>query len=330
MVTAVVHGRVDIKLIGPVDAYLAAGPISAATAFPGATILLPTGGTTTITNGIQLDATNCGIQPYLAAGGTLTASGSIVAQPGATYTGLDITGKVSAASAFTTPAVFKNCRITASGIYAVDNTNHGNLQLQNCTIIGGTTATIWSANVTLTDCEVTGGVDLLRPASNCTFTRVWAHDPQRQGAGAHSDAFQLTTNGASLTNITLSFCKLDAYGFDNYSNKMDWHNSAIQMGSFSGGSVTNFNITDCYFNGGNFTVNAGGLANVGGYYRRNQFGLDSNYGPLQAITYVDFDSSNVWAVSGTYTIHNSDGTVKTTFQTVAGQPVPPPGSGLGY
>lgn len=268
-----------------------------------------------ILHGHELDASNVGIEPFLALGGTLTPSTSItIKQSGTIIEGLDITGALVVDGA--TNVIARNCRITANGSgedggwpwttgYVVQAKNGGHLLLEDCTVIGGSSVSVLG-QVSMTRCEVKYGNDLIRPGGTSVLTEVWAHEPWRAGDGAHSDVFQWTNNGTSIISTTVRRCKFESYGWDPHSDGYDYHNAAIQTGSFgnengeqTGG--TDSIVEDSYFDGATYTVRAGGAAPlVSTVYRRNRFGLHHRFGAVHGVSgNITWDNDNVWHETGT-------------------------------
>ncbi|WP_227659626.1 hypothetical protein, partial [Georgenia subflava] len=58
--------------------------------------------------------------------------------------------------------------------------------------------------------------------------------------------------------------------------------------------ISNFVVEDNLFNGGNYTINAGGDAVDSAVYRGNEFGTDYRYGVFSSGSTSTFDSSNTW------------------------------------
>lgn len=198
-----------------------------------------------------------------------------------------------------------DCFIKPSGVwpwgsnYAATTKNDGKFRMENCEVEGGKSIAIYG-EFELYRVEAYHGSDLFRPQSGSSMVECWGHDIWRAGEGAHSDILQFTNNSDTIIDFTALRCKFEAMGWDPHTdNARDMHNAAIQTGSFNGGGGVNGSIRDCFFDGGNYTVNAGGIATVNVNYSGNKFGRNFKYGPVQATGgSVSFDNTNVWADTG--------------------------------
>lgn len=255
-----------------------------------------------ITHGEQITALNTGVRN----GVVLTDAGAYttqaanethvaqrftslkVAHPGCTFTDcqIDYTGTLYAARITGTmdplPS-FAYCTINAgTGGTSVSGVATGGVQMLRCKILQGVNSAFVNGPAVIEECYFTG---LYHPD------------------GVHADCFQVTSNGGTYTTIRrckfLAFDTDGAGGYDGGSPA----NASIQIGSLSGACL-NVDVTDCYFDGGNYTcshndVNNGTYGNPTGVWRGNKFGTGYRYGPLNRIKdYFDFDTSNIYAGSG--------------------------------
>jgi len=175
------------------------------------------------------------------------------------------------------------CTIDAgSGSSSVSGVATGGVQMYRCKILRGINSVFLNGPSTVEECYFTG-----------------LYHPE----GAHSDCFQVTNNGGTYTKITrCKFLAFDTDGADGYDISAQ-ANSSIQVGSLSG-PVLNLDVTDCYFDGGNYTCSHNNTKNgtygdPTGIWRGNKFGRNYRYGPLNRIAeYFDLDNSNVYADTG--------------------------------
>lgn len=167
---------------------------------------------------------------------------------------------------------------------------------------------------TLIRCRVWRCTDLIDPSGNASGQPVviqdsYLHEPihtvgATSSAGSHNDLVQIASNGTA-GGVFIQRSTLDAYtpaqpvAYTSSCTTFD----GIQVGAV----VTNFVLEDCYLNGAGYGVRpnssaSGTMTNCVG--RRNRFGLNFQFGPkmstlARANGIVDWQSSNVWDVTGT-------------------------------
>lgn len=143
---------------------------------------------------------------------------------------------------------------------------------------------------TLRRVEIHGTNDGVRLGPNVVVEDSWIHSMARKG-DLHPDAVQATTG----RNIIVRNNTLDVYNAD----LGDLNNAAVQLGTETGQRILRDALfEENYFNGGNYTVNIRGDANLDNViFRANVYGPNSRYGPVQAPRSVDF-SSDVFESDG--------------------------------
>lgn len=211
------------------------------------------------------DATNTGVP----AGTTLTPSGDItVSQNGAVIQNLDISGSVTILANNVT---IRNCRITSGDYYPIryfDNNNTG-LLIED-TEIAGTNSDVTSSiafnDYTARRVNVHGGADGLKVDGNVVIEDSYIHDLS-VGQDTHNDGFQAT--GGSNVTLRHNTCKLST---------TNGANACLQMGNENGNS-TNWLVTDNLFDGGGWTLNAGGADSLTIAFTNNRFTRNYGYGP---------------------------------------------------
>lgn len=191
--------------------------------------------------------------------------------------------------------------------FTIHRAGSGSVELEDCEVLGGKSVAIMGVDK-VTRTYVAGGSDLLRPAGGDSFyTEVLAEDLIMDSPKAHSDVLQFTLNKSEdqpvVANIHVVRCKLDARGRRDADGKStDPVNGAIQLGAFGANTGVMGEITDCYFDGGAFTLSGGGSGEAGKpiVLRGNKFGHLAMYGPVNPNWYKtqDIDDSNVWADTG--------------------------------
>ena len=193
--------------------------------------------------------------------------------------------------------------------YTVQRAGKGSVELEDCEVLGGKSVAITGVDK-ITRTYVTGGNDLLRaPEGDSFYTEVLAEGLIMDSPASHSDIMQVTfgkdrtPDNPAVANIHVLRCKFDARGHLGADGKsLDAVNGAIQLGSFGPNTGVMGEITDCYFDGGGFTL-AGGVNGSAGkpiVLRGNRFGRLSKYGPINPRwrESQDIDDSNVWADTG--------------------------------
>jgi hypothetical protein len=140
----------------------------------------------------------------------------------------------------------------------------------------------------LTRSDVHGVNDGARVGDGTVVEESWIHALVRQG-DHHPDTIQSTSG----TGILVRGNTLDAKSND------DLNNAAIMLGTETGPRLLkDASFVGNYLNGGNFTVNIRGDANLTNVvFRDNVYGPDSRYGPVRAPLTVSF-SSDTMAATG--------------------------------
>ena len=229
------------------------------------------------------------------AGTRLTPSGPItVREDGAVIEGLDVDGCVRVEAKDVT---IRSSRVRCSspvGQVAVAVGDDGDrLTLQDVEVDGlGTSAVCvgWS-RYTLLRVNVHGCADGIRFGHRVTIEDSWVHDLVRIRT-LHSDAVQTT----SATDVVIRGNTLDA----NNTALGDYHNSAIMMGSETGGQkVERVLIEDNHLDGGNYTLNVrGDIDATDVVIRDNTFGTSSRYGQVLTPASVPLGPGNRFVGSG--------------------------------
>lgn len=195
----------------------------------------------------------------------------------------------------------RNTRIRGNSDYdfAVDvreNTS-GNI-FEDCTIDGGeaSAATIggFGGGYTMRRCNISGGDDSIKLASNTVIEDCYIHDPYIT-PGSHSDVMQLT--GGS--NIIVRRNHISAW----YYQTNDFCNAAMMHGSPQG-DLDTYRVTDNYLDGGNFILHGGtdwtgyNITNV--YFGNNRFGRHKTYGTVNPDMYLNavWDDDNIFDDTG--------------------------------
>jgi hypothetical protein len=211
-------------------------------------------------------------------------------------------GFVSAAS---DPAVAN----PGTDLYTVQRAGAGSVELEDCEVYGGKSVAINGVDK-ITRTYVTEGNDLLRAApGESVWTEVLGDKILMASAESHSDVMQVTfgkqqtTETPQLARITVLRCRFDPrnnIGADGKAGQSG--NAAIQLGSFGPHTGVEGRITDCYFDGGAYTLGGGGKGDLGGpvVVRGCKFGRNAVYGPVHPgwRTNHDVDGSNVMADTG--------------------------------
>lgn len=194
--------------------------------------------------------------------------------------------------------------------YTVQRFGEGTVELEDCEVYGGKSVAILNVDK-LTRTYVAGGNDLIRaPAGESFYTEVLGEKLQMASPESHSDVLQVTfgknqtKDHPLLGTVHIVRCKFDARGRTGEDGKsLDPVNGAIQLGSFGPNTGVTGVITDCFFDGGPFTLSGGGKGDIGDpvVLRGNKFGRNCKYGPMHPgwRTNHDVDDSNVWADTGT-------------------------------
>lgn len=259
-----------------------------------------------VTHGVQLDPSGtkkAGIPP----GTVLTAATSnIITTPGV-ITGKSFVGQVEVRVSGVT---FQRCRFQASGwaarqacgssqylVFIDTAVQLSDVNLIDCELYGAASVSCHGPYY-VERCYFADGNDQFRVRTTsfgmtlkeCVFDGV-----VRLNADSHPDSVQFTNNGSGSLLATIDRCWIDCHNRDT----TELGNAAIQLGGFGTGGGPDGTVTDCYFNGGNYTVNAQKVPASGHLitFRRNRFGRIFRYGPLNGTSSpcFDFDDSNVWA-----------------------------------
>ncbi len=193
--------------------------------------------------------------------------------------------------------------------YTLQRFGQGSVELEDCEIYGGSSVAVLNVDK-MTRCYVAGGNDLIRvPSGDSFYTEVLGEKVQMAGPESHSDVMQVTfgkkqtEDSPLVANIKVLRCKFDARGrIGDDGKSLDSVNGAIQFGGFGPHTGVMGEITNCYFDGGPFTLSGGGGGDLGKpvVLRDNKFGRNSKYGPMNPSwrESQDVDDSNVWADTG--------------------------------
>jgi hypothetical protein len=248
-------------------------------------------------------AVRAGIPP----GATLTPSGSLTISAPGIYTDLDISGNLVIAA---NDVKLLRVRVCTGSFNALRCNGYTGFEAVDCEFSGGRASTV-NAQGRFVRCLAFDGDDLLRPTGDqFEWVESVAWWPLRDSPSSHSDALQFTTNGGIITGVAIERSLLSSWKPET----TDYMNAAIQTGDFKNRDGTiiggaHGSVTDCFFDGGNYTVNAGGAANrpeVRMTYTGNRWGLKARYGPAQAVnTNVVWDNTNVFHQTGTTTYGRS-------------------------
>lgn len=193
--------------------------------------------------------------------------------------------------------------------YTVQRAGQGSVELEDCEVYGGKSVAVMGVDK-VTRTYVAGGNDLLRaPEGESVYTEVLGEELIMDSPASHSDIMQVTfgkdrtPENPAVATIRVVRCKFDARGRIGENGKsLDGVNGAIQSGSFGPNTGVAGVITDCFFEGGAFTLAGGGQGDAGKpvVLRGNKFGRLSLYGALNPNWRKnhDVDASNVWADTG--------------------------------
>jgi hypothetical protein len=193
--------------------------------------------------------------------------------------------------------------------YTVHRGSTGSVELEDCEVYGGSSVSILNVDK-VTRTYVAGGNDLIRvPEGESFYTEVLGEKVQMASPESHSDVMQVTfgknqgPENPLVAKIKVIRCKFDARGRIGEDGKSaDPVNGAIQLGGFGPHTGVEGEITDCFFDGGPFTLSGGGRGDLGKpvVLRNNQFGRNCKYGPMHPgwRENHDVDESNVWADNG--------------------------------
>lgn len=194
--------------------------------------------------------------------------------------------------------------------YTVQRGGKGSVELEDCEVYGGKSVAIMGVDK-VTRTYVAEGNDLLRaPEGESFYTEVLAEKVLMSSPESHSDVMQVTfgkdrtPDNPAVGTIHVVRCKFDPrnrIGADGKS--IDPVNGAIQLGSFGPNTGVAGEITNCFFDGGAFTLSGGGRGEAGTpiVLRGNKFGRNCKYGPINPNWRKehDLDDSNVWADTNT-------------------------------
>jgi hypothetical protein len=244
-------------------------------------------------------AVRAGIPP----GAMLAPSGGLTISAPGIYTDLDISGNLVIAA---NDVKLLRVRVCTGSFYALRCNGYTGFEAVDCEFSGGRASTV-NARGRFVRCLAFDGDDLLRPTGDqFEWVESVAWWPLRDSPSSHSDALQFTSNGGMITGVVIERSLLSSWKPET----TDYMNAAIQTGDFKNPDGTiiggvHGSVTDCFFDGGNYTVNAGGAANrpeVRMTYTGNRWGLKARYGPAQAVnTNVVWDNTNVFHQTGTTT-----------------------------
>jgi hypothetical protein len=166
--------------------------------------------------------------------------------------------------------------------------------------LGGAQIGVGWNNYTLRRVEIHGTADGVRLGSNSVIEDSWIHDLKRQGE-LHGDAVQSTSGG----DILVRHNTLDSVTTDNH----DLNNSAIMLGTETGAQLlAEARFEGNYLNGGNYTVNIRGDANIRDVvFIDNVFGPDHRFGPVRAPRGIDFGSDVLQSTGQAVEVKDSAG-----------------------
>jgi hypothetical protein len=196
-----------------------------------------------------------------------------------------------------------------TAFYTVQRAGKGSVELEDCEVYGGKSVAVMGVDK-ITRTYVAEGNDLLRvPEGESTYTEVFGDRLIMASPESHSDVLQATfgkdrtAENPAVAVIHLTRCKFDARGrTDAGGRSLDGVNGAIQLGSFGPFTGVAGEITNCFFEGGAFTLAGGGRGEAGSpiVLRGNRFGRLSKYGAINPNWRKDHDvdDSNVWADTG--------------------------------
>ncbi|MDX2081884.1 MAG: hypothetical protein SFU53_13960 [Terrimicrobiaceae bacterium] len=192
--------------------------------------------------------------------------------------------------------------------YTVHRAGSGSVELIDCEVHGGRSVAVVGVD-RMTRTYIAGGNDLIRvPAGVSTYIEVLGERLQMASPESHSDVLQIhfgkdrTEETSQVASLTLLRCRFDSRGrLDAEGKSLDLVNAAIQLGSFGPHTGAEGTITDCYFDGGPFTLNGGNPGPAGGAFvlRGNRFGPHFQYGAISPgwRSAHDIDDTNVFADS---------------------------------
>ncbi|MFZ4682734.1 MAG: hypothetical protein ACOYMS_09545, partial [Terrimicrobiaceae bacterium] len=196
-----------------------------------------------------------------------------------------------------------------SAFYTVQRAGPGSVELEDCEVYGGKSVAIVNVDK-VTRTYVAEGNDLLRaPEGESFYTEVLGEKLLMSSPESHSDIMQVTfgkdrlPENPAVATIHVIRCKFDARGrIGDDGKSADPVNGAIQLGSFGPNTGVKGEITDCFFDGGAFTLSGGSRGEAGQsiVLRGNKFGRNSKYGATNPNWRKDHDvdDSNVWADTG--------------------------------
>lgn len=187
--------------------------------------------------------------------------------------------------------------------YTVNRAGTGSVELEDCEVFGGKMVAIRKVDK-LTRTYVSGGNDLLRaPEGDSFYTEIMAEMLLKSSPESHSDVLQITftkdPSGKPLVaQIHVVRCLFNATVPAGTKNA----NGAIQSGAFQEQNGVLGEITNCFFDGGAFSLSGGAAGELGKpiVLRGNQFGRNAKFGPFNPNWKKnhDLDDSNVWADTG--------------------------------
>lgn len=193
--------------------------------------------------------------------------------------------------------------------YTVNRSGKGSVELEDCEIYGGKSVAVLNVDK-MTRTYVAGGNDLIRvPSGESHYIEVLGEKVQMASAESHSDVMQVTFGKGQgpdtplLAQMRVIRCKFDSRGRIGEDGKSaDPVNGAIQLGSFGPHTGVEGEITDCFFDGGPFTLSGGGKGELGKpvVLRGNKFGRNCKFGPMHPGWRAnhDVDDTNVWSDNG--------------------------------
>jgi hypothetical protein len=194
-------------------------------------------GTTTITHGNQINASNTGVP----AGVTLTpASGTVtLSTPGAVWEGRDLTGSLEITADNVT---VRNCRIRLnSGYFAIQNSGK-NLLVENCEIFSpsGAYTGIAGSNMTVRSCDIHNFENGIGAGSNVIVEESYIHDLY-YGPGAHVDGIEWQSSGSNSVIRRNRIVLGDDTG-------------CVNITPYNGGSANDNTVQDNLFSGGTYSL----------------------------------------------------------------------------
>lgn len=203
-----------------------------------------------------------------------------------------------------TDLVFEDCTFATGGNYCIDAFQSGTEptagewpEFRYCEISGGTSASVIGSHARFLRCNIHFGVDIVKPFGPAEFYGNYLHG-NNHPSGAHCDTFQIVTGAADLL-IHWNNCQ-NFNALESESSAGQQGNGVLQTGTVTG-NIGPVQWLNNWFDGGGYTIRCGGNRQghtVDYTFRNNRFGRNSRYGPLVAMSGIDFDSTNIWDDTG--------------------------------